>query len=430
MKVKKVAELNDIIFPDIREYDNNLILYGAGVNGLLALYALEKSNIRILGICDDNPQKAGSDFCGYVVMSIKEAIFKYPKAAVMVDVYNWRSAYSQLNLAGFRQIISVLPLLLDIELDDAAKFCAIHFDGNIGTSDDGYLAPAIDAALIYEWISNYMIRGLQFFEKEPIYSQAINLDITNRCTLRCKGCLGFKSYYRNSGEDLSTEQILTTVDRLIALNHFKYWHILGGEPFLRHDLNKIIEKLVAESIVSDVDIITNATVMPDKIHLNSLQDSKVLVRISDYGELSYNSDKLEKLCAENLINCRRLAQRWQDLSVRPLALNATDTKNQFDLCCQNKGSYFYILKGKIYLCPFAAHTEQLGVYLPNPEDSVDLLAEPFSLADTEENIKQLYKRETPLKACRYCNGWSHLTPYITVAEQLGNEAPILRKFTE
>ena len=76
------------------------------------------------------------------------------------------------------------------------------------------------------------------------------------------------------------------IERLVSLKWFRRFHLLGGEPFLYKSLDKVLEKLCSVPEIEHVNIITNATVLPNAQILERLKDPKVIVRVSYYGELS------------------------------------------------------------------------------------------------------------------------------------------------
>lgn len=64
---------------------HRVILFGSGHLAQLAFHALELANTNIVGICDDNPERIGSDFCGREVISPSQIRFLAPEAVVVAD---------------------------------------------------------------------------------------------------------------------------------------------------------------------------------------------------------------------------------------------------------------------------------------------------------------------------------------------------------
>ena len=73
----------------------------------------------------------------------------------------------------------------------------------------------------------------------------------------------------------------------------------------------------------------------------------------------------------------------------------------------------------------------LGIYSSDGEDLIDLLS-PGSPETLLQQLKTLYWRESPLNACRYCNGW---LPYATKPVPVGmqyeaGEQPVLPSYSK
>jgi predicted transcriptional regulator len=62
-----------------------VVLFGCGHLAQLAFHALELTGTSILGICDDNIETIGSDFCGRGVLSSSQIRFLEPDAVIIAD---------------------------------------------------------------------------------------------------------------------------------------------------------------------------------------------------------------------------------------------------------------------------------------------------------------------------------------------------------
>lgn len=128
-------------------------------------------------------------------------------------------------------------------------------------------------------------------------------DITKRCNLRCKHCRSTDYYEGKQGEqiqDLSTEEAFQTLNDL-AKNGVNRIHFLGGEPFMRPDLLKIVKYASTLGIVCSIN--TNGTLLTDEI-IDQLFDSHVyLLTFSLDGASPETNDRIRgegvfnKVCA-------------------------------------------------------------------------------------------------------------------------------------
>ncbi len=62
-----------------------VVLYGSGHLAQLAFHALELAGTSIIGVCDDNQEVIGKDFCGREVLNPAQIRFLSPDAVVVAD---------------------------------------------------------------------------------------------------------------------------------------------------------------------------------------------------------------------------------------------------------------------------------------------------------------------------------------------------------
>lgn len=95
----------------------------------------------------------------------------------------------------------------------------------------------------------------------------IQWHILNRCNLRCKHC--YQEDYSKSIE-LTLDQLKKIADNLdLSMKKQKSklnLLLTGGEPLLREDIFELMEYLEKKKNIFQVDIITNATLIKDKIN--------------------------------------------------------------------------------------------------------------------------------------------------------------------
>lgn len=91
--------------------------------------------------------------------------------------------------------------------------------------------------------------------------KSVDLDITNRCNLRCAYCYHF-SGAGDSGSDLSTEEWLGFFEELNRCAVLDVT-IAGGEPFLRKDLRELIEGIIRNRM--RFSILSNGTLITDNM---------------------------------------------------------------------------------------------------------------------------------------------------------------------
>jgi len=72
-------------------------VYGSGHLAQLAFHALEMSDIRVLGICDDDPKMIGRDLCGREVVYPSQIKFTGSGAVIIADTLKTEEILRNLN---------------------------------------------------------------------------------------------------------------------------------------------------------------------------------------------------------------------------------------------------------------------------------------------------------------------------------------------
>lgn len=85
MFVATKEQIRDRIVSQAPEDLRRAVLFGSGPLAQLAFHALELAGVAILGICDDNIETIGSDFCGREVLSPSQIRFLEPDAVIIAD---------------------------------------------------------------------------------------------------------------------------------------------------------------------------------------------------------------------------------------------------------------------------------------------------------------------------------------------------------
>ena len=89
--------------------------------------------------------------------------------------------------------------------------------------------------------------------------KSVDLEITNRCNLRCRYC----SHFSSAGDvekDLSTEEWLQFFEELNRCAVMEVC-LQGGEPFIREDFRELVEGIVRNRM--RFSILSNGTLITD-----------------------------------------------------------------------------------------------------------------------------------------------------------------------
>lgn len=92
----------------------------------------------------------------------------------------------------------------------------------------------------------------------------LRISVTDRCNFRCTYCMPFDEYtWINKKEILSFEEIARLAKLFVQLGVDKI-RLTGGEPLVRQDLEKLINKLSSLNGLNDLSLTTNGSLLADK----------------------------------------------------------------------------------------------------------------------------------------------------------------------
>lgn len=245
----------------------------------------------------------------------------------------------------------------------------------------------------------YQIKFWAILAGKYNYLRQVEFVLTTRCSLRCKNCANLMQYYSRP-YDVEKRNILQAFQNLIKdLDEINTVVLVGGEPLLYENISDVIECVAKSAKVNHIDIFTNGTIVPEKSAVSVLQNPKVKIIISDYGEISRKKCELQAYCERNKINCYL---KNQDLYWGYVGSMQARNRTKKQLTRQFHNCHNYcrsILNGKLFYCPRAAHGDDLGYVSTSKEEYVDLLKENVSVRD----ICRIVYSDHFFSACDYCN---------------------------
>lgn len=393
---------------DFGAWGGNLVLFGAGVNGAIAARLLERQGVGFICFADSDRRKWGTEFFGRPVISPDEMKGRHPDAAILVTPYQVKAAFEQVKDMGYSNVFAPLHMFLEIDVDDVMDVLPGYFS---------------ESQFPYA-ISRYMRKLAEYFVLGFGALKIMTVVLTERCTLRCRECMNFMPHYRHP-RNYDWGEMRKALGRLFEIETFFEVVTEGGEIFLHPNLPDLMEMLIESPKVDKITPITNGTIMPDARTLAMFRHPKVTVRISNYGEHSYGLKGMAELFDREGVQYHVMLQPWIKCNeIRLYDRTMEQTQEVYVNCCKSDGTPF-LWNGRLYKCQFAGSVEQLGAIPRNPDDSVDLLAEPHDPQGLRERVERFYKRVPFIDACRYCLGRYYRAEPVPFAEQLVGAAPEL-----
>jgi len=386
--------------PDLKAANGNIVIYGAGMCGALAYHALKQMGFSFLAYVDSNKLKHGQIYYEHIIISLEELRENYPDALILIaSVF-----HNQINETLPGWVGGVYPSFL--------IFNNIDLNGFESPWSDEYLCRAIKRLTIK------VLRQLDI----PMdgFIEALGLSTSDKCTLKCRDCYNRTPYVKDP-KDYDLDKMILSVKNIIEAGFYiDHVSVASGEPFLYKPLTALISELVTFPNIGCIYIVTNATLLPSKDLIKVLRNEKVIVRISDYGELSSKFDELIALFKKEQINYNidKRIEFFRYIDWKTQNETPKQIQSRFINCtCNSRSGILFTSEGKAYLC-ISANYLNLREWIKIPENEyVDLLDVSTSL---RLRIDALLKRKAYHTACKNCfmNNSFDNVDRVPVAEQL------------
>ena len=377
--------LNINILQNFKE-TKSTILFGTGNLGKIALKAINNTNIEVIAIADNDEGKWGKQWNGYDVINPKDIKNYNQVDSIIIASLNF--PYMRKQVLDVNKSINIYDfdfLLNEINLEEcntdwSADRCKEQLD-----------------------LYTYSVNAQK--KKGDLFLNSIDLVLTEKCSLKCKDCSNLMQYYAKPvDEDFDT--LVNSIDKILStVGHIREVRIIGGEPLLYKKIDLVINHLLKYDNYDKIYIYTNGTIVLKGDKMNVFNNPKVVFKISNYGEISRNVEKLEnKLDELNIQYITERVRTWQDCAIiDKFDRDEELTKSIFGNCCENQG--LTVLHGKLYLCPFAAHATNLDAIEKYDDDIIDTKDEKN--LDFKKQLEDLYFNREYIGACHSCNGRDH-----------------------
>jgi organic radical activating enzyme len=405
-----MLNFSDYINKKSSSNESQSIIYGAGIVGRMTLEAMSQKNLKVDFFCDGSENKQKLKINNIDVIS-PESLDNFDKETnIFVSIQYFNSIIPFLEKKGFKNLFKVSDLLAETNLEKSYKS---EWAVELGLSE----IPYNSALRIVDYYNKMGLKN-DYLKEGKLHVKAIDIQVTERCSLKCQDCSNLMQYYdrpQNSEEQVmfdSIERFMSCVD---SLDEFR---VIGGDPFMNKKLYKVVNKLATYKKNKKIVIYTNAKIVPKNENLDCLRNDKVLVYITNYGRDSIAHDALvDVLIKENINYSTFKCTTWLDCGrIMPNSKKSQEAlEHQFENCCVS--DLTSLLHGKIYRCPFNANASNLEAIPQVASDEVNLLDKSLSITELRGQIKTLLYEKKSISACSYCNGRDYSVATIPSAIQ-------------
>ena len=394
----------------LKDNGKQVVLFGAGQIGEMCLFAMRQKKIKVDFFCDSMERKQGVDFNGIKTLSPDDLKKLDPETNIFISNNYVSVINEQLKKNNFKNIYDCVELFEKTDFNSSKL--------------------TLQPAKIERWVAFYKNMTLkdEFISKGLLNIKSLDVQVTERCSLKCKDCSNLMQYYTNP-QNSELNVMLKSIDRFMeCVNQVYEFRVLGGDPFMNKELHKVIDHLVSYDKVQKIAVYTNARFVPTGENLSCLKNKKVVVDISNYGLLDPKKKVVDKMIEvlkkENIKYSEAIVNNWQDCGrITPFQKRTEDELHRvFNNCCNS--DILSLLHGKLYRCPFSANASNLKAIPEDKTDVVDLFDEAIPLTELKLKIKELTYDKKSLTACNYCNGRDYQTPKIDAAIQAPRPMPL------
>jgi len=413
MKLPRVDETLSIERIRTLALEGNLILYGAGTAvssyARIAMWALETIGVKPSLFIDDDLSRENSRFEGVPVVGPSHLEHMKKPLTIIITSNYFESIFRSLRQhCENLEISSMKPLMDGINVNEISS--------KIPTEE-------VHRRMHTHYAKLRRVLG-NSASKEELYFNALDIQVTEKCTMKCLDCSNLMQYYENP-KNIPMSTVLEKTKLLLAsIDKLADARLIGGEPFLNKELNRIIDCLSDSPKVDHITIYSNATFVPRVEIIEAMSRAKNLhVEFTDYDELSRGKAKLPDLLEKhNIKYFFHKPQNWTDSSrLVQRDLSEIELTQMFEACCVNDA--LTLLGDRVYHCPFSANLYNLDAVSPVESDWVTISQEdtPTTLRG---KLAGFYYKQPFLSACRNCAGRDFQQDIVPAAIQVKRFIPI------
>jgi len=239
--------------------------------------------------------------------------------------------------------------------------------------------------------------------------------LTTHCSLRCAKCNNLMPCYKEPYH-IPAEEVLEDIRTLLSHTDICVkLELLGGEPFIYPEIDKVIDGVRDFKNVMCVAFTTNATVIPSDETLKkiaALTNKKIV--ISDYGVKTQKVEEFMKVCKEYGIPCgRSISRYWADPGNTECRNKSIEQLGIEYNKCYSSRYCRTMLNGRVYACARAASLADLGL-MDGSHDSFNV-REKVSDMEFRKGFRKFLTLDYA-DACNYCDHFLNI--HIPAGEQL------------
>ena len=223
---------------------------------------------------------------------------------------------------------------------------------------------------------------------EKYYLRVFEVDITDKCNLKCASCLHF-SPLTTEPFFYSEDVFESDIKRMSELFNCSEIRLLGGEPLLHDKLKNLID-IVYKYFPKVKLLIMSNGILKDKLD----EIKKYCHEIGIKSDVKPSNYPLSNVLGDGSKNEFRFPN---------INLNGNSNIEISRILCNNK-NYFSLYNGMLYICPVMRNFDKfnnffkLNIDIPETDRAINIHTHSSS-----EVFLFIHGFNQGLKVCRYCN---------------------------
>lgn len=228
----------------------------------------------------------------------------------------------------------------------------------------------------------------------------IEIPITDRCNLNCKGCL-FACNAIERNEDVPGEQIVRDLHRMKEVFGDIPWiRILGGEPLMHPQILYILGECRKVFPQSEVDVLTNGLLIPKlpESFFEELVRLNISIHISGYRPTFGILDQIDRILSDYKLNYTILKRDEFVKYYTTESINSMD--ESYKECMVSACTELY--RGRLSRCSAAIAFEKLNRQF-GTEYCVTKDVDWYDIYDRNIDANEIIRKlAKPSPICKYC----------------------------
>lgn len=242
-----------------------------------------------------------------------------------------------------------------------------------------------------------------FFARTPRTMLRFEVHLTEHCNLNCKGCSHFSPLAKP--EFVNLDEYTRDIKRLSELfnGEVEYIHLMGGEPLLNPDIERIFDITREAFPVGHLQLVTNGILLLSmkESFWDSCEKNNIEIMPTQYP-INVDYTKIREKAKKHHVFYKAYSGDIKEKTLYSFKLSKFGAerieKNFYN--CEMANYCINLSHGKLYPCVFPAYVHHLNQYfhtdfIVSPLDGIDI----YSAVSGKEI---LYKLSKPIPFCRYC----------------------------